>query len=921
MTSSDSQDAQRCQAIPLLICRRPQLIVVAILIITLLAIFQIVNPRTGELHVQVNPSEQALLGEDHEGWEFYQYTRRIFGNDETIMVAIDADDVFSPQTLDLVSRLTNSLSEVKGVEKVVSLANALAIRTTDYGVDIAPLMAKLPETPEDYAALRKRAKENPLIRDALISADESTTAILINIEHTQDPLRIKQINAAVDAIVEQEVSNTRVWITGLPRILEATKDIVLDDLVTFPPLITIFMMVLLWLFLRSVVGVLVPLLTVLVSVTWTMATIIALGYSLNILTALVPPLLMILTLSYSMYIVSDFRLSMRNRSAGEVEIAEILYKASLPVLLAGVTTAVGFSSLYVSELSAIREFGLFSVIGVIYATIVSLILTPSLLVVLKRWSPSLTATDAPAKDTAFDVFIKRIAKFDAEHQVAIYVVAGAIFVISIGGMSQLRVGTEHITNFRPNSEIRQAFEHVNERMNGINPFSIVVQSNYPNAFKEPNNLREIEKLQDWLKQQPEIGGVTSLVDYLKFINRAFNDNDPAFARIPETSRLIGQLLFFTESDDTERLVGSNYRILNIIVRTRVIDSDDINALMIRVNHRLEQLPDHMTARATGAPVLMNQTVEDIMWGQVESVFIALAIVYVILVSLFLSFRVGFIAIIPNILPVVVYFGTLGLVGISLNPSTSLIAPMIIGVAIDDTIHYFARFNSLSRQHHDPKESTIRALGVVGRPVTYTSLALSAGFLILTSSDLRMQAQVGAMASFALIVAWISDFFLTPALCSRLRIATLWDVLTLDLGKKPQDTIPLFKGLSNFQARIVARMATIKVYECCDRIIEIGQPGEEMYTVIDGKLQASIESEHGTIKLDELVRGDTFGEAGLFYATRTANVDVVEDARLVSITRENLEIMKRRYPRIAAQLFSNLNEILSTRLVHATDRLK
>lgn len=318
---------------------------------------------------------------------------------------------------------------------------------------------------------------------------------------------------------------------------------------------------------------------------------------------------------------------------------------------------------------------------------------------------------------------------------------------------------------------------------------------------------------------------------------------------------------------------------------------------------------------------MNQAIDDIMWGQVESVFITLVIVYGILVSLFLSFRIGLIAIIPNLLPVVVYFGALGVTGISLNPSTSLIAPMIIGVAIDDTVHYFTRLNSFARQYPDPDRSTLMTLGAVGRPMTYTSLALAVGFLLLTTSDLRMQAQVGTMASFALVVAWLSDFFLTPALCSRLKIATLWDVLTLDLGTKPQDTIPLFRGLSNFQARIVTRMASIREVRRGERIIEVGQPGEEMYTVVDGKLQASIEASEGRIDLDSHGRGDTFGEAGLFFATRTANVDVVEDARLIRITRENLETLRRRYPRIAARVFSNLNEILSTRLVRATERLK
>lgn len=905
----------------MLICRFPGTIVAAVLLLSIVALAQIVDFRTGELQLVVDPSEERLLGSNHEGWKFYQDTRRIFGNDETILIAIGADDVFTPPTVELVLRLTNRLEEVQGVQSVVSLANVLVIRSTDYGLDITPAMEKMPETPEEYETLRSEVMENPLLAGSLVSDESNATAILVNLDNAQGYEFFRQVSAAVDEIVKEEAGSAQIWVTGSSRIKLATTEMVLDDLVKFPLLIIFVMMILLWLLLRNLVNVIVPLITIIVSVTWTVATIIAMGYSLNIVTALVPPLLMILALSYAMYIISDFRLSARGEQAGEVGTAEILRKVSLPILLAGLTTAVGFSSLYLSELSAIREFGLFLVIGVVYATLVTLIFAPSLLLLLQGRSRKMAHPVHSAKETVFDRIIQRVARFDAEHRVAIFIVAGTVFVIAVAGMTQLRVGTEHITNFKPDSEIRQAFENANERLNGIVPFSIIVQAKSSNAFKQPANLEEIAALQRWLVSQPEIGGVTSLVDYLKFVNRAFNDNDPDYEVIPPTKKMVGQLLFFAESDDVERLVDSSYQTLNIVVRGKVIDSDDVKDLVVRIDERLRQLPEHLVARATGNLILMNQAIDGIMWGQVESVFTTLIIVYAILVGLFLSFRIGLIALIPNLLPVVVYFGALSIAGISLNPSTSLIAPMIIGVAIDDTIHYFARLNSFAKRYPDPDRSTAMTLAAVGRPMTYTSLALCVGFLVLTTSELRMQVQVGAMASFALAVAWLSDFFLTPALCSRLKIATLWDVLTLDLGARPQDMIPLFKGLSNFQARIVARMASIRETRRGERIIEIGQPGEEMYTVISGRLQASIEGDDGRINLDAHNRGDTFGEAGLFFATRTANVDVEEDARLICITRENLETLRRRYPRIAARVFSNLNKILSTRLVHATDRLK
>ena len=920
MVSTDIRQSARLKSVPVLICGHPIIIIVLVSCLFLLAIFQIYNPYTNELHVKVDPSERSLLGENHEGWEFYQLARKTFGNDETIMVAIDAGDVFSPKSIDLISRLTTKLSKVPGTHSVVSLTNALTIRNTEYGMDIAPMMEKAPVTSEDYLALRRDVLANPLIAASLISNDNDTTAILVNLENNENLDFLKEVKAAIDLIVQEEANGIKISVTGAPLIKLATTEIVLEDLISFPPMITLVMMILLWLMLRSVISVFVPLLTVIISVIFTVATITALGYSLNILTALVPPLLMILTLSYSMYVVSDFRVAANKERLDAEKSAAILFRTSLPLMLAGLTTTVGFSTLALSELSAIREFGLFAVIGVVFATIVTLTFTPALLVLQYRRSRIITQIEPVAKDSMFVAILNRVSLFDSRHRIAIYMVAGAICVVSVAGMTNLRVGIEHISNFDPDSEIRQSFEHANEKLNGINPFNIVVQSQISNAFKEPANLRQIEALQLWLEAQPEIGGVTSLVNYIKFVNRSFHDDDPEFYKIPDTKRTIGQLLFFTESEETERLVDSSHRAINLIVRANIIDSDDVSNLIKRVDERLKELPAHMIATATGNPVLMNKAIQDIMWGQIESVFLTLIIVYLILSSLFLSFKIGLIAIIPNILPVVVYFGTLGLTGISLNPSTSLIAPMIIGVAIDDTIHYFTHFNRIARTEHNPEIATRMTLNVVGRPVTYTSLALCIGFLLLTSSDLRMQAQVGAMASFALLVAWLSDFFLTPALCSRMKIATLWDVLTLDLGKRPQDTIPLFKGLSSFQARMVVRMATVKKVKAGERLIEFGQAGKEMYTVIDGQLQVSIEHDGKKIDLESLSRGHTFGEAGLFFATRTADVDVIEDSRLVSITLDNLEILKRRYPRVAAQLFYNLNEILSTRLAHTNKKL-
>ena len=487
-------------------------------------------------------------------------------------------------------------------------------------------------------------------------------------------------------------------------------------------------------------------------------------------------------------------------------------------------------------------------------------------------------------------------------------------------MIQIHVSTESITNFASDSDVRKGFNIVNDKLGGANHFYIVIEGTHTDTFKDPRNLETLTELQNWLEQQPEIGDTVSVADYLMLINQAFHNNDPAFHKIPDNKRLITQLLFLSSSEELDSIVDTRFRTANLIVRSKVINSDKMSELLERIQPRLAQFPEHLTPTITGNPVLISETLTNIIVGQARSIALALVFVYAILTVMFMSPKIGAIALIPNIIPVAVYFGSLGFFGISLNPSTSLIAPMVLGIAIDDTIHYFSRFNREVHRHANDRKATLLALKAVGRPVTLTSIGLCLGFLVLMTSELRMQAHVGLMASYALAIAWFSDFLLTPALCASVRFTTLWDALTLDLGENPQESIPLLKGLRASQARIVALMARIVRVPKGKRIIRAGDSASEMYVVIEGKLLTSIEGEDGRIKQATHERGDVVGEAGLFYEQRTADVDVAENSRLLCLTQNNLDRLSRRYPYIATKVFRNLNKILATRLYDTTHKL-
>jgi predicted RND superfamily exporter protein len=904
-----------------LVSRHTGLTLATILVLTALALSAIVDPLSGSMRLNIDPSADRLFSENVSAKQFYDRTREIFGSDETLIITVASDDIFTPASTGTIRRITDRINDLESVHHVLSLSSAVDIRSVEDGLDISPFFSDLDEGIADLDNIKQRFMSNPFYAGNLVSEAGDATAVVVYFNNFSDREYIRGgIHNQIMAIVEEEQGDHEIFMTGSPYFKFAMVELLVDDLIWTPPLITIILAIVLALSFRTVLGVITPLLTVGVGVILTLGTISALGYSLSMISVLVPPLLMILGFSYAVHVTSEYHQQRRNPESSTPVILQTLKHMTLPVVLTGLTTIAGFIALMANPINAVKEFGVFASIGVVYITLLSITFTPALLKALDRNPGKWADTGATRYDSGFDNFVDRVALFDLKHRRAIFIAFGLLCLLALFGLTKIQVSTESITNFDPDSDVRRGFDIVNEHLGGANHFYIVVEGDHPDTFKDPRSLQALRDLQDWLESQPEIGGTLSVADYLMQINQAFNDNNPEHFAIPESKRLITQLLFLSSSDELDQIVDSRFKTTNIVVRSRVINSDRMSVLLERIEPQLLSLPDHLKATVTGNPVLISETLTDIIVGQARSVGLALIFVYAILTIMFMSQRIGLVALLPNIVPVLVYFGSLGFFGISLNPSTSLIAPMVLGIAIDDTIHYFSRFNREVRRHADDRKATLLAMKAVGRPVTFTSIGLCLGFLVLMTSDLRMQAQVGLMASYSLAIAWLSDFLLTPALCASVRFTTLWDALTLDLGDNPQESIPLLKGLKKSQARIVALMARVVRVPKGERLISDGDSAQEMYVVIDGKLNTSVMSNDGRVQVATHERGDVVGEAGLFYEQRTADVDVSEDARLLCLSQDNLDRLSRRYPYIATKVFRNLNKILARRLFTTTHRL-
>lgn len=904
-----------------LVARRPLAVLLAGAALTLALLAGLVDLGSGALRLRLDPSTESLMPAEGPERELYERTRRLFGSSESLVLALAAEDVFEPAVLERVVAVTRRLEAIPEVREVRSLATAQSIRSERGDLVVAPLLEEIPRSPEALERLRRDVAANPLYAGRLVSEDASATALVVSLDDVSDRALVE------DRVVERIVGAAReaagalsVWVAGPPHQKSFTGRQLTSEMRVMLPLILLLVALVLAVAIRSVRGVFLPLLAIVLGLLWTLGALAALGRELNLVTVSVPALILTVGFTYALHVVSEYYAELRlaDEPLGRREaVRRTLGEVALPVLVTGITTGAGFLALALNPVPAVRQFGLFSLLGVAFTLLAALTVVPAVLALL----PVSRRRDAPARTGSFDRAADALAHSVCAHRRTTIAAGVVVLAVAVAGMTQIRVAIEFPGNLDPSHPVRADWEAINQRLGGASPLRIVVEAPEPQGLLEPEALRAIRELQEWLEAQPEVGVTASIADYLMLLNRALHGDDPEHFTVPDRKRLASQLLLFGASPQTASMIDAPRQRTSIAVNATVGDSDRITALVDRIRERVETLPGGLSGSVTGSGALLYRVQDDVSRGQLVSLCAAFALIYAVLALMFTSLRVGLLALFPNVLPIAVYFGTLGYSGVTLNPSTSLVGCLALGIAVDDTIHYFARFNAEAKRSASELEGARRALRALIRPVTFTTLGLCLGFLVLTGSELGSQVEFGLLSAFTIAVAWGVDLTLSPALCSGVRIVTLWDVLRLDLGPQPQREIPLFEGLRPRQARVFALLSDIVRLPRGSRIFTEGEEGDDMFVVVSGSLTAWVDREGRRIELAAMGRGDVAGETGYFGGKRTANVEVSEDAMLIRFDSTDLEALRRRSPRAAALVYRNLNRVQAERVERSTGRIR
>ncbi|MEE8057185.1 MAG: MMPL family transporter [Pseudomonadales bacterium] len=587
-----------------------------------------------------------------------------------------------------------------------------------------------------------------------------------------------------------QYSHFEFYYIGTAPLMEFFLNSMLRDIVLLSIMVMIIMG-LLWILFRSFSAVVWSVVVIAGSAFWTIGMTSWLGIAMSTMVNLTFMLILAVGIADCVHVLSTYIFYRRAQHSHQQAMTMAYRKTGLPIFLTTITTMAGMSALMLSDIPQISTFGVMSTVGVGMAFILTIFVLPVLLDIWHPYHNKTSSNEDKRNKTVAKIkqhnkihwlqqLLSHIPGFVNKAPRTIVFVYMAIFALFVYGTSQVKVDSNFVELVREGSVIRIAHDIVDKNMMGSQSMEFMLNFKQTDAVKDPAVLKTIEALQRHVEQNypQHVIKTFSLADFVKDTNKIMNEGREAFKRIPDDARLTAQYIYlFDTANPTDRrnLVSDDYSKTHISLQLKNAGSYEyahfFNAIQQDINRLFAPLKSkypEMELNATGSLALLMKLIDKISWTQIKSFSFALMIITILMMVTLGSVQAGLISMLPNLLPAFFTFGLMGLIGVPLDTDTLVIAPLIIGIAVDDTIHFIAHYRDAWFQHGDVDKAIKSTIREVGQAVSFTTLILGVGFSVLAFSNYLGLAKTGIFGSMAIFVALSSDLLLLPALFKWLR---------------------------------------------------------------------------------------------------------------------------------------------------------
>ncbi|WP_373417308.1 RND family transporter [Vibrio sp. D449a] len=687
----------------------------------------------------------------------------------SIVIAPDDGNVFTPETLTLIQNLTVDSWQIPYSSRVDSIANYQHTEAIEDDLLVEDLLYEEYEhTPERIAKVKQIALNEPLLKNALVSASGDVTIVNVTVQlpEVDKTAEVQEVIAAINAMIgkyQAQYPNVEFHKAGIIAMNNAFMTSAQEDSSTLVPLMLLVVLVFLTFMLRSFFSVVATLVVIISSILATMGLSGWVGMFLSTATVNVPTLVLTLAVADCVHVIVTMRQAMQ-RGMTKAEAIQYSIKLNfIPILITSVTTAIGFLMMNMSDSPVLRDFGNLSALGVMIACLLSVSLLPALLNLLpvKRLAPT---TSESEKVT----FMDNLGDFVVNNRKALLPVSTLVIVVAAALIPLNKVNDESVKYFDTSNEFRQAADFMEQTISGMTNLSIAIKTNESQGIADPVFLQAIGDFTEWLRVQPETDHVATLSDVYKRLNKNMHGDDDSYYKLPLNRELAAQYLLLYEMSlpyglDLNNQINVDKSSIKMVLTVDNLGSVELVELEERIYAWFAANAPQYEVVASSPSLMFAHIGETNMASMLSTLPITLVLISALMIFALRSVRLGVISLVPNIAPAIIGFGLWALISGEINLGLSVVVTLTLGIVVDDAVHFLSKYQRARKEGQSAEQAVRYAFHTVGRALWITTVVLVAGFSVLALSGFRLNADMGLLSAIVIFIALVVDFILLPIL--------------------------------------------------------------------------------------------------------------------------------------------------------------
>ncbi|WP_291114032.1 efflux RND transporter permease subunit [Flavobacterium sp. UBA6135] len=753
-----------------------------IFILSLIALFTVFMAIQWK-NMRFTYTEANLLPDHHEVNEEYNHFLDKFGEEgNLIIIGIQDTTFFTSKSFDAWTKMMETLKTDKAVEFVVSVESLQKLQKNqeDETFEMVPLFDPKKEKNNSYLAqIEKELFENLVFYENLLYNKKTGTirsAIYIDKEIVNTHARKKFIDDVLIPEIKlfEEKTGIDLRVSGMPYIRTLNSQNIIDEIGLFVLAALLITSIIFFFFFRSYRATFISMCVVIIGVMWAFGTLGLLGFEITVLTAIIPPLIIVIGIPNCIFLINKYQQEIKNHGNQAKSLQRVISKVGNATLMTNLTTAAGFATFIITDSELLTEFGIVASLNIVLLFILCLLVIP----IIYSFMPLPKEKHLKHLNKTYTkTFVNWIEKTVKEKSISIYISVVVLLVASIIGIYQIRISGSLIEDMPKKTDFFRDIVFFENEFDGVMPLEIMIDTKRKKGVMKLSTLRKMDELQETISEIPELSAPSSIVNLVKYSKQTYYNNNPEYYELP-TAQEQGFIMTYAKNatkGGKENLMKSYVDSTGQYARITTFMKDIGTDKMVKIEEKLWDKinkvfpPDQYKVTLTGKALVFQKGTSYLVDNLILSLLFAIFLISLFMAYLFRSFKMILVSLLPNILPLLITAGMMGYLGVPIKPSTILVFSIAFGISVDDTIHFLAKYRQeLKANNWKIRKSVFNALRETGVSMFYTSIVLFFGFSVFMISSFGGTVALGGLVSATLLFAMLSNLLLLPALLLSLE---------------------------------------------------------------------------------------------------------------------------------------------------------